>query len=197
FKPSLCKSEAPSLLYVGRMPSKAGNLREKSPWILLEIMANLVKTMPKVEMRLIGDGPGISSLKERAKELGIERKVVFSGYIDNSQLPPLYSRSWITFIPMELDSLDPFWDGSLKESLSCSTPVIGFNRNARNPSNGVPNIGYLIPPDSIEGAKILKILLSDKASLQKAGEIGRKAVSSCCSWDSVIERLESIYNSLF
>ena len=196
FKASACKSANPSLLYVGRMPSKTKNLKEKSPWLLLDIVAELADFIPNVEFYLIGDGPGIEVLKGAAAEKGLEGNVTFSGYIENSRLPPLYSRGWATFIPLLLDSIDPFWDGSLKESLACSTPVIGFKDGIGRYSDSLEKIGYLIPPNPKKGAAVLRDILCDQKCLSDTGKNGRQAMADCCSWESVIGRLESIYNSL-
>jgi glycosyltransferase involved in cell wall biosynthesis len=122
--------------------------------------------------------------------------VTFHGYVDNRLLPPLYSSSWATFIPLWLDAIDPFWDGSLKESLACSTPVIGFNEDANDYSSGCQRLGYLIPPSPETGAKILEEILGHQVHLNEVGRRGREEVLGCCSWDSVIGSLEKVYHSL-
>jgi glycosyltransferase involved in cell wall biosynthesis len=196
FKLSGKKSPEPSLLYVGRMPLRSRNLREKSPWLLLGMMAELVKSLPDASLHLVGDGPGIQVLKKAAEEKCIGRNVTFHGYIDNSLVPQLYSSSWVTFIPVQLDSIDPFWDGSLKESLACSTPVIGFNESVKDYSSSCQRLGYLIPPTPVAGAKILGEILGDQERLNEMGKRGREEILGCCSWDSVIEGLEKVYRSL-
>jgi glycosyltransferase involved in cell wall biosynthesis len=196
FKPSGVKSPEPSLLYVGRMPSRARNLREKSPWLLLGIMAELVKVLPRASLHMVGDGPGLQSLRETVEARGIGRNVVFHGYIDNSLLPSLYSSSWATFIPLELGAIDPFWDGSLKESLACSTPAVGFNENVKDYGSSCQRLGYLIPPSPVAGAKVLAEALGDRAHLGGIGKMGRDEILGCCSWDSVIGGLEKAYGSL-
>lgn len=196
FKTSACRSENPSLLYVGRMPLKTDNLNEKSPRLLLDIVAEVAPSIPNVELHLIGDGPGIESLRATAAEKGIVGNVAFEGYIENSLLPSIYSKCWATFIPVQLDSIDPFWDGSLKESLACSTPVIGFNDRVEEYNGSLRPMGYLIPPSPKKGAAVLRDILGDQNRLTEAGEQGRQAVAGCCSWESVIGKLESVYNSL-
>lgn len=196
FKPSGGKSPEPSLLYVGRVPLKQRSLGEKSPWRLLEIMAELAKELPEATLHIVGDGPGLEGLKEDSKAKGIQRSVVFHGYVENCLLPPLYSRSWATMIPLRLDSIDPYWDGSLKESMACSTPVVGFSEGVTCPDSGVQRLGCLIPPGPRAGAAAISEILADRERLREMGEAGRAEVSRCCSWDSVISGLERVYGSL-
>jgi glycosyltransferase involved in cell wall biosynthesis len=196
FKPSGGKTAEPSLLYVGRMPKRARSLGEKSPWLLLGMMAELVKSLPEATLRMVGDGPGMEDLREAAKAEGLGRSVAFHGYVDNRLLPPIYSSSWATFIPLRLEGIDPFWDGSLKESMACSTPVIGFNEGVGGYADSRQRLGHLIPPDPVRGAEILVDILRDRARLEEAGEMGRGEVLGCCSWESVIGGLERVYLSL-
>jgi len=196
FKPSEEKSPEPSLIYVGRMPPKAGNLREKSPWLLIGIMAELVKAMPEARLQMVGDGPGLQGLMEVAEQKRIGRNVVFRGYIGNDLLPPLYSRSWATLIPVQLGKIDPFWDGSLKESLACGTPVIGFGEGVKDYAGSCQRLGYIMPPDPVAGAKVLANILGDRKRLREAGEAGKEEVRKCCSWGAVIDGLEKVYGSL-
>jgi glycosyltransferase involved in cell wall biosynthesis len=196
FKPSGEKSHEPSLIYVGRMPSRTGNLREKSPWLLIGIMAELVKALPEAELQMVGDGPGLQGLIEAAEAKCIVRNVVFHGYIGNGLLPPMYSRSWVTLIPVQLGKIDPFWDGSVKESLACGTPVIGFGEGVKDYDGSRQRLGYLMPPDPAASARVLADILGDRARLGEAGKAGRGEVLRCCSWEAVIDGLEKVYGSL-
>ena len=196
FYPVCNKSDEPTLLYVGRMTLPSRNIREKSPWRLIDVMYELTKTRRNVKMFMVGDGPGLSYLRAVAKRRRLDRNVIFAGYRGNTELPMLYSKSWITFIPMQLGDIDPFWDGSLKESLSCMTPVAGFNDQVSCLSDSCRRLGYLIPSNPKNAAGIIHEILEDKDRLDEVGTKGRSSTLKCCSWNAVIERLLHLYRSL-
>ncbi|MEM3166765.1 MAG: glycosyltransferase family 4 protein [Candidatus Methanomethylicia archaeon] len=197
FKPVSSKSGEPMLLYVGRMNAHSRNFKEKSPWILIDIMYELTKKRRDVKLVMVGDGPGLNYLKAMVNKRGLNENVIFMNYIENNKLPALYSKSWLTFIPMQLNTIDPFWDGSLKESLSCMTPVIGFNNYIQSFIDSRRGLGYLVPFDSKKAANIIDRILQDKGEIEEMGTRGRSFVLRHCSWNTVIERLLFLYKSLF
>lgn len=196
FRPVSAKSDNPTLLYVGRMTSPSYNIREKSPWILLDLMQELVKLRDDVKLLMVGDGPGLSRLRNIVHRRKLSGNVIFTGYIENRDLPDLYSSSWLTCIPMQLDDIDPFWDGSLKESLSCKTPVVGFNDEVASFSDSCKRLGYLAPFGPKEAAAIVDKILEDESRLGEVGSRGRSFVLRSCSWTSLIGKLTRLYGSV-
>jgi len=196
FRPSGERTREPSLIYVGRMSPMVQNLGEKSPWLVLDTMAVLLKSLPEATLHMVGDGPCLQCLRKVAEAKGIGRSVTFHGYVANDLVPPFYSRSWATFIPLQLDAIDPYWEGSLKESLACATPVVGFNQGVKDYGGGCQRLGHLIPPDPAAGGKMLCEILGARARLDEAGRRGRAEVLRCCTWDLVIGGLEKVYSSL-
>uniref|UniRef100_A0A7C3J2L2 Glycosyltransferase family 1 protein n=1 Tax=Candidatus Methanomethylicus mesodigestus TaxID=1867258 RepID=A0A7C3J2L2_9CREN len=196
FRPVSEKADEPTIIYAGRMPLPSKNLGEQSPWLLLEIMRHLGRLMPSVRLIMAGDGPGLAHLKEFAERNRLEN-VSFTGYVRNSELPPLYSSSWLTFTPFRAESIDAVWGGASKESLSCSTPVVAFSGSRDMIAERLNGYGYLLPQDPMSAAKSLARILGDKGSLVRLGKIGREAVMETSSWPRVITELIRVYDSLF
>lgn len=176
------------LLYVGRIPSPTSYLWEKSPQQLLPLIHGLRALGLDCRLVVAGDGPGLGDLRQTTERLELSRHVDFLGAVPQEELPKLYSQSILAFIPMHMDDIEPFWDGALKESLSCQTPVVAFN--SRNP--GLRQYGCLIQPGA-RGAPALARILSDPSSLIATGVSGCDFVRSHCDWEVVIKRLESVY----
>ncbi len=81
----------------------------------------VIRAMKEVDAALliVGDGPARSSLEEIVKELGMEKKVVFTGYIDNSQVGEAYAASdmLVSASRFETQGL------SVLEAMACGIPV--------------------------------------------------------------------------
>lgn len=90
----LPRAKSAALLEELRVPAKAfvvgftGVLRG---WhgldLLLEAMAELVRTRRNVFLLIVGGGPYQSSLEERVRELGLEQSVRITGRVDHAAVP--------------------------------------------------------------------------------------------------------------
>ena len=69
----------PKLVYVGRVA------HEKNIGFLLEMLARVRKRVPEVLLIVAGDGPAKPALRRQARRLGIERNVLFIGYLPRGQ----------------------------------------------------------------------------------------------------------------
>jgi glycosyltransferase involved in cell wall biosynthesis len=188
----VCPTDPESLLtYVGRVPLPSSYMWEKSPHLLVPLLKALLGLGVRAKLLVAGDGPGLSTMKTSASRLGVGSSVEFLGAVDQRSLPELYSRSRLTLVPMHMDDIEPFWGGTVQESLACGTPVAAFNDS----SPGLRRFGLLVPPGG-RGAPLLARSLADTDSLSKAGEEGSDFVKAYCDWDSLSKRLESIYERL-
>lgn len=105
------------ILFVGRLS------KEKSIDILLESFSRVVKKRKDVSLLIIGDGPQYRSLKKLTKRLGLSKKVIFTGEIDQEklltkgyyQLPDLFATASMT-------EVQPV---SLIEALYFGLPIVG------------------------------------------------------------------------
>ena len=184
------KSEVPSMLYVGRIPDLPSNLWEKSPERLLFILYRMRKAGLPVKLTVVGDGPGLSHMQEATRKLGLGDLVRFTGYLPQSDLPRFYAESWFTFDPMYMTDIDPYWGGTLKESLSCGTPVVAFNDRR----SGEREFGYLVRCDPAEAAVVLEAALTTPDDLIAMGRRGRDFVTRHADWNVVTERSMKVYN---
>ena len=191
------KEKIPHFIYVGRMTLQPRTLKEKNPWIILEIVRELKKRYAsEFKVLMVGDGPGIERLKSFSKQVGLGEHVEFLGYVPHDLLPSLYSKCLLSFTPLSMWDLDPFWDGSLKEALACETAVAGFNSYIQSYRQAKKRFGLLLPTRVDKAAEILSLALKDQDFLIRAGFRGRRFVEKHCSWDKVIDGLLKIYRIL-
>ncbi|MBU4349100.1 glycosyltransferase family 4 protein [bacterium] len=124
------------------------------------------------------------------EKLGLEDKVIFTGYVPDKDIPLLMNGAEIFVYPT-------FYEGfglPLIEAMACGTPVISSNISSIPEVIG--NAGILINPNDVEELNdaILKLLTSEtlKNQLSKKGlKQARKF-----SWKTTAKKTVEIYNKI-
>lgn len=144
-------------------------------------------------LTIVGDGTRLQSLKDLAKELQIENKVIFTGRIPNTELPKLLQQSNI-YISM------PITEGvsaSLFEAMACNCyPVVsdipGNQSWIRHRENG-----QLITIDDIEMlAEELIWSFKNPESRNEAIIRNRKFIEENANYDSNMKVISEKYHEL-
>jgi glycosyltransferase involved in cell wall biosynthesis len=160
------------LIFVGRLVEKKGVS------VLLEAMAQVIKTVPDAELLIVGDGPLRNKLEQKAKELGLGDHVQFLGSVPHHQLPELYSSAGIAVVPSIIDSSGDQEGLGLVivEAIGCGCAVIASNleaiRDIVNKETGL----LAKPADSLDLAENIKKLLIDRKIQEQLSVDGRKRV---------------------
>ncbi len=109
---------------------QAGRLVEKKGLITsLRAFAAFQKRNPDAVFTIAGEGPMLDSLRALARELGIEERVCFAGFLPQAQLREEFYRSHIFLHPSEL-SPDGNQEGvpnSMLEAMASGLPVFATN----------------------------------------------------------------------
>jgi len=130
FKVSKGKNKKPVILHVGRL------CKEKRIDMVLECFKELLK---KINAKLIitSGGPDKKRLKKLVKDMGIDKNVVFTGYLPKDQLAKIYSSAdvFVSASDTETQGL------VLLEAMASGCPVVvrnalGFKDVVRNGYNG-------------------------------------------------------------
>lgn len=103
------RSEVRKFLYVGRL----------SPEKNLPLLLEAFRTLPELQLTIIGFGPQETELKATATP-----NIRFLGAINNAELPAHYKAADIFILPSESEP----WGLVVEEALNCGTPVIVSNR---------------------------------------------------------------------
>jgi len=191
FKPVARKSDNPMLIYVGRIMHER---RNKFPFILLRLSKH--DLLKNVKFCIVGDGPLLSLFKRYAAK-HLLKNVLLTGYLPVSDVVKLMSKSWLYFYPGLLERADGYWDGAVKEALLCGTPTVALNANPDQDVIVEDSMGFLLPHKSLdELAQRLWELLDKRRDIifQKSKEVSEKA--KVFSWESIITKLEKIYQAL-
>jgi glycosyltransferase involved in cell wall biosynthesis len=105
-----------------------------------------------------GYGDGRPALARLADSLGLTDRVVFSGRVDDADLPALYTEASVYVTP----SLEEGFGATVLEAMACGAPVISSNRAAL--PEVVGDAGLLFDAEREEElAAVLARVLSDAA----------------------------------
>ncbi|MBX4209101.1 glycosyltransferase family 4 protein [Candidatus Parcubacteria bacterium] len=163
------------LKWAGKVVVTAGRL---VPWKgmkeLIDVMPQVIAAEPDAKLVVIGDGPEGSVLKARAKELGLEERVVFAGRLDQKILFEYVKAA-------DLFALNTSYEGfshQIIETMALGTPVIttavgGNVEIIRNGENGI-----LVAPGASQSlTEAIISLLKDPKRADMLARAAKKDVS--------------------
>jgi len=185
-------SPSPEFLFVGRL------VERKGVQVLLDAMARL-PAVPPVRLRIVGDGPLRGALEERTKELGLENRVTFSGFIPEADLAEAYAQCTAFVLPAIFDAKgDTEGLGVvLIEALAFGKPAVASG------IGGIPDVvvhgetGILVPPNDAGAlSEALNALVHDPERARRLGEAGRQRAETLFSWDAILDRTIQMYTSI-
>ena len=173
------------VLYVGRM------VKEKGVGILIEALSDLLKEGVKVKGLMVGDGPDLPYFISLAKQLGIEKNVVFTGFVPLEEKVLYYSMADV----FALLSIHEPQGRVLLEAMSAGVPVVAFK--SAGIAEMIPSsCGILLENVNVNTAKdAIRELLSDERKTRKLQENARKLVVQNYDVKVVLSRIERIYES--
>ena len=119
------------ILYIGRL------VKEKAIDQILKAMPAVLRIEPETKLVIVGtsffvggkDTAHIAYLHKLAEP--IKQAIVFAGYINNHELPALYSSARAFVTPVEWEDPSP---KTIYEAAACATPIIATARG------GIPEI---------------------------------------------------------
>jgi len=184
--------DAPLMLFVGSLAAGNGY---KGVGTLIEAVPDIERRVPGVRAMIVGGGGLVPGLKARARRLGLDGTMVFTGAVANDRLPEYYAASDVFVLP----SVPGGPENSplvLFEAMASGKPVVA----SRLP--GVCEIvrhgetGLLVPPGEPDelGAAVVRLLTEDGLAF-RAGLRARSAVERY-SWDDCATKMEGVYREM-
>jgi len=145
---------------------------------------------------IIGDGDALPRTKTLAKELGIERYVLFTGRLSDSQTREYLACADLCVQP---DPMSPLNDKStmnkLMEYMALGKATVAFDLLETRVSAGDAAV-YVPPNDAVEFARQVCRLLQDPVECRRMGEVGRTRVRDELAWEYSIPHLLRAYAAL-
>jgi L-malate glycosyltransferase len=165
--------------------------RMKGVEYFLDAAALLAPKFPEVRFLIVGDGGGRKELEDRAGQLGLAGRVIFTGF--RSDVPDLIPEAAVSVLP----SLSEGLSNSLLESMASGVPVVAA-RVGGNPEIVEHDVsGFLVPVrDSAALADAIGSLLHDRQLATRMGEAGRQRVAELFSMERSLGEVERFYERL-
>jgi glycosyltransferase involved in cell wall biosynthesis len=176
----------PVLLFLGRIHPKKGLLHLLDAW---------AKVMPPKEWLLLVAGPDqlghTSEVQARARDLGIERHVLFTG--------PLHGDAkWIALSGAQGFILPSFSEGfsmAVLEAMASKLPVL-ITRQCNLDVEAL-GAGLLAEPDAASvGDQLRSFFALGEDDRRALGERGRRAVEERYTWSTIARRMVDLYQWL-
>lgn len=181
----------PVLLFVGRLQPLKG------PDVAVDILAEVRRTHPTAQLRIIGgrsgpssDATGPDGLMRRARELGIADAVTVEPAIPQHELAARYHEADVVLVPSRSETFGLV----ALEAQASGVPVVAAR---------VPGLEAVVGPggrlvdghDPADHARAVREYLDDPASARRAGQAGRTTAERC-SWDVTADRLLGAYTTV-
>ena len=145
------------------------------------------------KLELVGKGPDGERLKTLAKELGIENKVYFRGFIPQNELPAIYSQFNIACY---LSNSESFGVSAI-EAMACNCPVIASDADGFKEVIKDGITGIIVPKQNPQAtADAIQKFIDNPDLSRTMGEAGREHVSRLYQWKENVNTMISIYKSV-
>jgi glycosyltransferase involved in cell wall biosynthesis len=147
----------------------------KRPFDVLRAFAKC--NLPNARLVYAGDGPLHAPLVAEASALGIESRVRFLGFANQTQLPAIYRSADVMVLPSEYE---PF-AVVVNEAMCCGCPVIVSDRVGAGRDLVAPVCPeFIFPCGNVDAlSEILARVVSGRANLR---EVGRRAAARVRAW---------------
>lgn len=170
------------VVFAGRL------IREKQPDLLLRALTQV----EDANCAIIREGPELERLKQLASELGVEHRVVFTGFLPYARVLSIFKASRIFASPSRREG---FGMAAL-EAMACRLPVVTVSA----PRNATVellqhNNGIITAPDEHHIAEaITQLLTEEHLRYEMAGRA--RQVAEAYTWDEITRRAENTYTHL-
>lgn len=145
-----------TFLFVGRVDG------EKRLDVLIKAFALLKRD--DIQLAITGKGTAYHKLKELVSSLGLEHKVIFTGFVSAADLPVILNCADIFCMPSEAELLSI----ATIEAMACAKPVLAAASRALPELVADDVNGYLFRPGDVEDAARCMTLFADNpANWQK------------------------------
>jgi phosphatidylinositol alpha-1,6-mannosyltransferase len=159
-----------AVIVVARM---AAAERYKGHDALLDAWPSVIAREPDAQLVMVGGGDDQARLRDKARTLGVERRVVFTGFVDETTLAAIYERAVVFAMPSRGEGFGLAYLEAMDHGLPCIGSI--HDAAAEVIEDGVT--GFLVDQaDRPALADRLAHLVTDADRRRAMGEAGRRRV---------------------
>lgn len=158
---------------------------------LLKSISKLGDIQQKLKVLFIGDGPYKKQLVRLTRKLGLENKIVFTGFRDD--IAELLSASDLFVLPSYSEGL-PI---SVLEAMSVGLPVIATDVGGMREIITDGETGYLVPAKDVDAlAMTIRWCIENKNTIDEISSAGSAYVRAKFSMENMLVNYRRIYCEL-
>lgn len=150
-----------------------------------------------VHAMIVGDGPAREELQALGRDLGVERLLTFTGWLESSEVMDVLSSTAIGVGP---DPSNPYNDRStmikLTEYLALGLPVVVYDLPENRHTCGDAAL-YVSPSDPRKLADTIAALWDDEPARVRMRDAGVTRAREVLAWDRQVPALLSVYEALY
>lgn len=171
FKAKYDLQESKVILSVGRLNYQKGFQ------YLIKAMPTVLQQIPNAKLVLVGEGEQLSYLRQLTKSLSLEKIIVFTGAINQTEIPYAYAAADIFVLPSLFESFGI----SLIEAQAAGKPVVGTRVGGIPETFKDGETGFLVEPGDVEQLEEVIIRILSDSDIAK--ELGRKGKCYAASFE--------------
>ena len=172
--------EGPYVLFIGTIQPRKNLLR------LIESFRSLKGVKLVVVGKITGEGKQgwkYDEILRKPKEMGIENRVIFTGYVPDEDMPYLMNGATAFALPS-------LWEGfgiPVVDAMSCGVPVIVSNTSSLPEVAG--DAGLFVDPKSVDHIEqALRLILTDAKLRQRKSKLGLEQAKKF-SWEKMAKQV--------
>jgi len=164
---------------------------EKNLAFLLEVFKRLAATESDLILVIAGDGPYRETLEKITRKLGLEKHVLFLGFVARAKMKELYNLAEVFVFASKVESQGMV----VIESMMAKTPVVAIGEMGTKELMGGDNGGFMVEDDLESFTARVRLLLSDPTLLRRKGE---EAFAHAQKWTNDISamKVQELYEAL-
>ena len=171
-----------NLLCIARLVKRKGQDR---------IIRSLLKTNEEIILHLVGTGDELQNYKDLVSNLGLEKRVIFHGYIDREKINEHYDNANAFILVSDNEGMT----AAGLEAMAAGLPLILSKDSGMNDLYNGEN-GFLVDKNNdLEITEKIDLLNNERKKTEKMGESSRN-YSLKFSWGKVAEEYQSIFKKI-
>ena len=155
--------------------------------VIIKAMPKIIEAIPNFKLLIVGGGAHLEKLKEISKNLNLNDKIIFTGYVQYTDIPKYCSLADLCINPFEITEmtkkLSPV---KIFDLLSCGKPILA------TPLEGLihdfPRESKTLIYANLEDFESQIIALLNNPLLETFGIKGRRFVEANYTWENVAIR---------
>lgn len=159
-----------------------------------DVIAALPSLPTNVCFVICGDGTLNQALREQVRQLHLESRVRFLGFVDPSELPLFMHAADIFIRPSLSEGLgSAFLEAMAARMLVVGTPVGGIPDFLKDGSTG-----FMVQPENSESVTrvIVTVLALDDSKKAEILDRAEKLVETSYNWNMISKQMETLFNEL-